>query len=251
MTKKKIELNTEEKSQETFREKFDKKEDAIRKKYWYRCNRVTAYLIDLLIVLVLTTLLAESSITNPYKGNALSSYDEFKTVYNAELAKRENKVVDKNELESMIKSIAKPYRIYTIRSNFASYLWYIVIIIFYFGFFQYYNNGQSIGKKLYKLKVVDKNDKKASLKQMLVRNIFGGNTFIFGNNLIILLSLLTMVFVKNPVHFVYIYTVVTGLGFIFDAVFIILFLFKKNARSLDDLVGGTKVIETPMKKDLK
>ena len=251
MAKKNKELNTEEKNTETFGEKFSRKEDAIRRKYWYRCNRVTAYLIDLLIVLVLTTLLAESSITNPYKSNTQSSYEEFKTVYNIEVQKRENKNLNKKELESMIESIAKPYRIYTIRRNFASYLWYLVILFFYLGFFQFYNNGQSIGKKFYKLKVVDKNDKKASLKQMLLRNIFGGNTLIFGNNVVIFLSLLTMVFVKNPVHFVYIYTVVTGLGFIMDAIFIILFLFKKNARSLDDLVGGTKVIETTMKKDLK
>ncbi len=245
------ELNTEEKNKDTFGEKFSRKEETIRRKYWYRCNRITAYLIDLLIVLVLTTLLAESSITNPYKENVKSSYEEFKTVYNLEVEKIENKDLNKKDLESMIKSIAKPYRIYTIRSNFASYLWYLVILFFYLGFFQYYNNGQSLGKKFYRLKVVDKNDKKASLKQMLVRNIFGGNTFIFGNNVVILLSLLTMVFVKNPVLFVYIYTIVTGLGFIMDAIFIILFLFKKNARSLDDLIGGTKVIETTMKKDLK
>ena len=60
-----------------------------------------------------------------------------------------------------------------------------------------------------------------------------------------------MAFVKNALAFVYIYNVISGLGIVMDIIFIAMFVFKKNARSLDDLVGGTKVIDTSMKKDLK
>ena len=208
-------------------------------------DRVTAYLIDLLLVAVLVTLLIQNSITNPFYNNTLEAQREFTQTYNSEVVKYN--LDNKNELVKFVKAVAPAYRTQFIRKNFASSLWYVVLTVFYFGFFAWFNDGQTLGKKISRLKVVNNEDgKSASLKQLIVRNIFGGNLLLLGNNIAIL-GYAILPIVKNSFVFMIITSLLSIVSVILDVVFLWLFLFKKNGRTLDDLIGKTKVVMIPKK----
>ena len=214
--------------------------------YKYKVDRISAYLIDLLIVAFLVTFLIGNTITNPFYNNINEAYSAYHQV-----SKEAKKDLDFNDSKSVIqyvKKISPTYRTYYIRSYYAQFVWYVILTIFYFGLFAYMNDGQTLGKKMFKLRVVDKDSgKSAKFKQLAIRNIFGGNVLFGGNNLIILLSLLVPL-VKNGYYFSITTSVLTLIAYVLDIVFIILFVFKKNGRSLDDLVGSTKVIRVEKKR---
>lgn len=230
-------------------EEFEKKSERFEKNYRYFTDRVTAYLIDLLIVVFLSTMLATSTVTNPFYNNTTEAYNEFKEVYETTLEEvNKDGKIETKESEKLMNKVGPTFRTYYIRSKFAIYLWYIVLYFFYFGFFAYLNNGQTIGKKLYRLKVVEKDStKKPSLVKMMRRCFFGGMSVICGNNIAVILLLGTMALVKPPFPFMVLIALFTALGFILDFVFVLLYVFKKNHRTLDDLIGNTKVISMPKK----
>ena len=212
----------------------------MKERYRYISDRVTAYILDLLLITVLVTCLMHNSITNPFYNNIKDAQNEYVAVYKQEM--KENKLSNSKEVDRFFKNVSKEFRTYNIRNTFALTLWTVILTVFYFGLFAWFNDGQTLGKKLSKLKVVNNKDgKSASLFQLCIRNIFGGNAFLGGCNTIILLNLF-LPLIKNS--YVYMLTSISlsMLAYLIDFIFIVLFLFKKNGRTLDDLVGGTKVI---------
>lgn len=249
--KKEKKVLTEEEKNKQREERFERlarNTEKWEKGYRVFTDRVTAYLIDLLIVIFLSSMLAASSVTNPFYNNVNESYNDFKTTYNETYDKYSENGITSEESRELVDKVGPKYRTYFIRSKFAMFLWYIVLYVFYFGVFAYMNNGQTIGKKMYRLKVVDNgNNHKPKLKKMLLRCMFGGMSVICGTNLAVVLHLVNMGLVKSPLVFMLLSIFITIAGYILDAIFVLLYVFKKNHRTLDDLVAGTKVVSVPKK----
>ena len=213
--------------------------------YKYKSDRITAYLLDLFLVSILVTFLISNTITNPFYNTTREAYKEFSTVYNEEIKNVD--ATNERDVKEFTKKISPYYRTYFIRKNFASSLWMIILTVFYFGYFAYLNDGQTLGKKICRLKVVNnKTGKSANLYQLTVRNIFGGLMMVGGTNLVLIFSCL-LPLIKNGFTFTVTSYILTILGFVIDFIFITLFIFKKNGRTLDDLIGSTKVISVPKK----
>jgi uncharacterized RDD family membrane protein YckC len=214
--------------------------------YKYKVDRISAYLIDLLIVTFLITFLVSNTITNPFynKTNSVcSAYSEVEKE-----AKKDLDYASPESITAYIKKISPTYRTCYIRKSYAGYVWYVILTLFYFGLFAYLNDGQTLGKKMFRLKVVNNKDgKSAKFYQLIIRNIFGGNRLLAGNNLVILISLF-LPLIKNGYHFSIGISILAILTYIIDIVFILLFIFKKNGRTLDDLLGFTKVIRVDKKR---
>ena len=212
----------------------------MKERYRYKSDRVSAYILDLLLVTILVTFLMQNAITNPFFNNTKEAQKEYVAVYKEEMA--ENKLSNSNEVDKFIKKVSPAYRTYNIRNSFALSLWTVIITLFYFGLFAWFNDGQTLGKKISKLKVVNNSDgKSASLFQLCFRNIFGGNAFLGGCNTIILINMF-LPLIKNSYVYMVISVSLTSFAYFIDIVFLLLFVIKKNGRTLDDLVGRTKVI---------
>jgi len=113
----------------------------------------------------------------------------------------------------------------------------VAITIAYFVVFQTLYNGQTLGKKLLKLRVVDKNTKEnIGVLRMLVRTLFIWN--IVSNVLNLLLVLL---FSKSA--FLTVYTMATSVEVIFVIIAIIMILYRKDKRGLHDFISGSCVIK--------
>ena len=104
----------------------------------------------------------------------------------------------------------------------------------YFILFAYFNNGQTIGKKVFKIRIVDKDNNKIKFRQIFIRSIF-----IYG----IISSFYSSVFI----NFLSVNTfsmVASGISYIEYTFIIICFfmiLYKKDKRGLHDIISGTMI----------
>ena len=111
----------------------------------------------------------------------------------------------------------------------------VIINLAYYGAFQYMNNGQTLGKKLLKIRIVSKDDKKkyTYLKSTLRAAL---NFGVFSNTILCIILI-----VLSSKTFLIPYYAVSIMAFLFRLVTIIMVAFKNDGRGLPDLICGTVV----------
>lgn len=111
-----------------------------------------------------------------------------------------------------------------------------VVYILYLGVAQWLMKGQTLGKKLFKLKVVNKNDidKKVPLWNYLLRAVFVSELLLIGTDLI-----LVMVLDLNPYLTANYW--ISNLRYIYEMAFLIVLIIRDDQRSVHDLLLNTRV----------
>jgi uncharacterized RDD family membrane protein YckC len=112
----------------------------------------------------------------------------------------------------------------------------VVVSLGYFGTFAFYNNGQTFGKKLMKIKIVSNDGKEAPHLSLIIRAL------IINSILTSMLSCVLILFIeKNQ----YIYTI--GLLQLIQTMVLIASLimvaFRNDKRGIHDIISKTKVIQ--------
>ena len=187
-------------------------------------KRMGAFVIDYFIVLVIASLITMGFNTN--KNNDLNSQ------MNQLISDYQNEKITIDEYKDETYKLNYELQKENIIVNIVT----ITLYIGYFVVFATLNKGQTLGKKLLKIRVVNKNNDKPSIWNMLVRSLF-----IY--NIISILFSTVAVNLLNINTFTYIYTT---LGYIEYFVIIISFfmvIYKKDGRGLHDMIAGTNVIE--------
>ena len=115
---------------------------------------------------------------------------------------------------------------------------FIVEIIYFCIIPKYVFKGQTIGKKILKLKVVNNNGSEATFMNLLRRDLLG--VVIIEGSFVPLSNYIRNVLMpyvgRVPVQYlVYLFTIVS-------LVSVSLLVFEKNGRMLHDYIGGTKVV---------
>ncbi len=200
-------------------------------RYHYINKRILAFLIDALFIYLMVYCISNSSIANPSINMTYYYQDEYNNVI-----KDMNKETDYNKL---LESISSPFYLF-MRSRNYEHMYFILFVLLYYVFFQYFNNGQTLGKKLLRLKVVDSNNNKASLFSLLLRSLFIGSVLIYGMPLIIILEMLGL-YLFSYNYYLYYIALIELLDMVIEIISINL-LFSKS-KCLHDYVAGTKVID--------
>lgn len=115
----------------------------------------------------------------------------------------------------------------------------IVFAIFYFVIVPtFIYKGQTLGKKLCKIKIVKKSNEEITLKNMLLRQVVG---IIIIEGALVTASAIwhSIVTIITQVNFI---SPLMYLGFVMTAISILLMLFKGENRAIHDYLGGTKVV---------
>ena len=109
------------------------------------------------------------------------------------------------------------------------------LYVAYFVIFAFLNRGQTLGKKLFKLKVVSKDENKICIGKILVRSLL-----IYG----ILSSLYATVFVNifNAKVFNTGSVILSYIETFFICVSFFMVLYRKDKRGFHDMIAGTNVI---------
>lgn len=206
-------------------------------KYVYR--RISAFLIDIFLVTFISTIFSSISYVNPFIGNYKVAYDEYRENYKSESESVLTNPTIKNVVDYSNKMSKQIYKIdYSMLFN---NIYYLVFSFLYFVLFAYFTNGQTLGKKLFKLKVVRQDGEKVKLSNLMLRTLLSGSSIFMGVNIIVVIQLLLLMIPQNQVYF-YAILFSSMISYVIEIIGLVL-LFSKEHRSLDDIIGSTKVID--------
>ncbi len=206
-------------------------------KYVYR--RISAFLIDIFLVTFISTIFSSISYVNPFIENYKVAYDEYRENYKSESESVLTNPTIKNVVDYSNKMSKQIYKIdYSMLFN---NIYYLVFIFLYFVLFAYFTNGQTLGKKLFKLKVVRQDGEKVKLSNLTLRTLLSGSSIFMGVNIIVVIQLLLLMIPQNQVYF-YAILFSSMISYVIEIIGLVL-LFSKEHRSLDDIIGSTKVID--------
>ena len=185
-------------------------------------QRALAYLLDIFIISFIFSI-----ITIGFKPNTEieKKYNEVYDNYiNGEITAEQYLDEYTDVLYDMQKANALPNAINT------------VLIIAYFIVFQYLNKGQTIGKKLLKIKIVNEDKKEISLKQMLIRGIMIYSILSSLINIILFFNVSRKVYMTSYLTIGAIETLILFLSAIF-------ILYRNDKKALHDIVSKSIVIK--------
>lgn len=202
-------------------------------------KRIGAYFIDYLIITLVSTALVQLSFINPKYEEYIAASEEYQTIVDDYY----NQDITANELSEKTNEIS-----YELNKNGYVYIIGDIVIAFlYFGVFAYFTKGQTLGKKIFGIKIVRaKNDTELKLSNYFIR------TFILNGIILDIIILIAICFKES------IYSKIYLMGSNFDTILLIviflMILFYKEGRGLHDILAGTKVIdlkksETPINQE--
>ena len=233
--------------------------------------RLFAYFVDIILVSIL--LFGISFIPNPYNNKAneygeIASklYEEYegyaknitkiledKKIEESELdfevpekykvIELEKKEYSDDDINNLNKKIIDIYQDNAIepatmrqRYSVPASIISIIVLVLYFGVLQYFLNGQTLGKKLFKLKVISSEDKekKVSLINYILRSLLiSASIFTVANSI--------MCFALDMNAYAYAYNYLFDLQTIYYGVFAMVLLFTEDNKSVHDYLLKTNV----------
>lgn len=187
-------------------------------------RRFFAYIIDIFIVLVIANLI---TMFIPISEKTQDYYKELQTTQK----KMYDKEIDVKEYTDIV--LEDNYNISkgTVLISLTS----IIIYILYFVVYQVYNNGQTVGKKLMKIKVKSIIDESLSINTMLFRAliIYGIAANIINLILILLLKKELYLSISNTINIIQSLIVIIS---------VFMILFSKQKRGIHDIITKTEVV---------
>ena len=191
----------------------------------YFFPRLVAYIIDVTLVSIVCSGILFLFPKNENYSKYLKEYQEVQT----------NFIDNKIEADEYIHKVSDiTYDIDY--SNVLSMIVEVVLLILYFIVFQFYNKGQTFGKKLMKLRVVNNNGNELTLNQVTCRALIIDSILI---NLFMIAALLF----SGRNYYYYASLSLQLLSGIIIFVTLMMIFFRKDGRGLHDVVTGTKVIQ--------
>lgn len=188
-------------------------------------RRLWAYIMDIIIITLISSLFVKIEFINP-------KYDEYQKIYQ-EYLDYTSEIKDVNALKNDPKLTEYSYDL--AKAGIATSAITLVVTVLYFVGFQYLNRGQTLGKKVFKIKVVDGDNKRVKFWQLLVRAL------LIDSILTSLINVLAVAFLSRNVYFnVLQYTQLFDVTIICTS--FILIMFRNDGKGLHDLLCGTNVV---------
>ena len=221
-----------------------------------RFKRIAAYFIDMIIVSVVVFGLTNIKQINYQYDNHekvsseyekyVKKYEKLEDKYNDANDDYKDKKITKEEY-TKIKNEYKDYKSgyeknikkfnYDLsRNSVIATIISVAVIIAYFGIFQYSIGGQTIGKKLLKLRVVKNKEGSLNILNFLIR-------CAILNGVIINILLIVFVNIFNANSFYTANYVVSNIQSIIEILIIIMVFMTNDSRGSHDYIAGTKVVE--------
>ena len=196
--------------------------------------RVIAYLIDLFLVGMISTAFSSVNFINPRIDDYNKSYEEYREYVLS--SDYDNNTFFLNDEKAIDLSYKLAY------NEVPKTIITIIITFLYFGIFQFYTGGKTIGKLLFKLEVVSNDKKKLSLKQIILRSLIING--ILTSSLMVI-----MLYVLSKSAFNKIGSIIQLLDIAILIISFIMIINRKDGIGLHDLIANTRVISS-LEKDL-
>ena len=191
-------------------------------------KRVGAYIIDILIVSIISALLSNIGSINYQLDKYVKTYKKIVSVNE----KYENKEITEEEYTDKVESLT-----YTLDKNSTiTSIISIACLIGYFGIFQFSQNGRTVGKRIFKLQVKKYNDGNLNIGNYLLRVLILNNILFNIVRLIFIYTMSKSLYMKS-------YGYLSNVQLIFQLLIIVSMFMSKENRGIHDLIAGTKVVD--------
>lgn len=188
-------------------------------------RRIGAYIVDMMVITIISSMFIRIEFLNP-------KYDEYQKAYNeyvdftTEVMNNPDKLND-NNLNDISYNLSK--------TGLATNVITLVVTALYFIGFQYINRGQTLGKKLFKIKVVDSENRRPRFYQILIRSLLI-NSIVTNTIFVVMISSLS----KNDYFAGSQYVQLVDIAIMASS--FILIMFREDGKGLHDMIAGTKVV---------
>ena len=202
----------------------EEKKEVVEQEKSYFFPRAIAYIIDIiLIVIVSSTIVSFFPENKNYKKNL----DEYTKLQESLTSKAIT--ID----EYMNKAVGIVYDMDY--NNVPSMITQVTVLVLYFVVFQALNKGQTLGKKIMKIKVISTDGNDLSMNQVAVRAVIVNSVFI---NLLLIGSVL---FSSRDMYY-YISLGLQGFEGLIIIISLVMILFRTDGKGLHDLLAKTQVV---------
>lgn len=187
-------------------------------------QRVPAFLIDLVLISMITSLI---TMFVPVNDTATKLYEEQNRVLEGYVEGSVSMEEYVNQMVDLSYDISKQTVIVSIVTIVISLLYYVV--------YPCYNNGQTFGKKLMKIKIKKTDDTELSMNDLLIRGMINNSILVNIINVILVLFLSKNIFLSAS-------GLIGGIQYLVLIISLIMIAFTKNAQGLHDKVVKTEVV---------
>lgn len=192
-----------------------------------KLKRFLAYFIDIMIVGLVASSLANIRIINPYYDEYLEVQDKIREAYKDVNEDNILDVVFKEDNINLYRDLSKCNSITAIIS--------VCCYVLYFVGFQKWNKDQTVGKKLMRIKVVSVDKKEVSGLDYLIRSVFAYNLLFTSLNI-------WVAFRFSGNMYLNLTSIFSSVGSLITLVTYLMILVRSDGRGLHDIVGHTKVV---------
>lgn len=208
---------------------IEKKENKVFEKALFS-QRFLAYLIDAVLIFLISAI-AIFPVSNSESLEELTVQNT--TIMNQYLEQEIDASTYMNQTMDISYEIAKQSGIATIITIFVYILYYVV--------FQFYHQGQTLGKRVMKIQVKSRGKEELTLNQLLLRAAIANSILI--NTLILLFA----IFASKDVYIggSYIFTIIQYIV-IFASVLMV--MYRKDGCGVHDLIAHTEVVRCELKE---
>ena len=186
--------------------------------------RLVAFALDFLIVYLMMIGIA---FVLPANSNHEKYLEEYKTVQTELIEKKLTNKEYTNRMKDLVYDIDYSSTLVTLSQT--------VVFILYFIVFQFYNKGQTIGKKLMKIKVVSTKGKDLTIDQLAIHSIIA-------NSIVIKILLIASVLFIGKEYYYYASLGLQLLNYFVIIVALLMIIFRKDGKGIHDVLANTKVI---------
>ena len=189
-------------------------------------KRVLAYLVDVMIISFVSLLLTYFVPTSENYNKLNKEFENLTIDYRNQEVTMEEYLEKGTDINYQLNKEGIPQ---TIVSTVLSIIYFVVLT--------YFMNGETLGKKLMKIKITSNNDKKLTMNNYLIRAL------VIDSVLINIITIITILLFSKDIYL----TSYNIISYVFSFVYIVslaMILFSKNGRGLQDILANTKVIST-------
>ena len=194
-------------------------------------RRVLAYIVDAVIIAIVASMFSKLTILNPEKEKYNEVYKEYSN-YITEVMQSEEFSPDLINSEKM-SDLSYNIVYYGVYTSIIS----LVLSFLYFGIFQYYTDGKTIGKLLFGIKVISTKDEKLNIIQVIIRSAIINSLLASAILIILVLYTSKAAYIKANT---YIQIIDNGL-LLFSFCMV---LYRQDGVGLHDLLAGTAVVNS-------
>ena len=187
-------------------------------------QRVLAFLIDLVLLSMITSLI---TMFIPVNDTATKLYEEQNRVLEGYVEGTVSMEEYVNQMVDISYDISRQTVIISIVTIVISLLYYVV--------YPCYNNGQTFGKKLMKIKIKKTNDKELTMNDLLIRSMIN-------NSILVNIITIALVLFLSKDLYLNMSSLLSVIQYLALIISLIMIAFTKNAQGLHDKVCKTEVV---------